>query len=169
MDVMLNDDIRVPEVRLVSDSGEQLGIMSSREALAIAEEKQLDLVMIAPTAKPPVCKIMDYGKHRFELAKREKEARKNQKVITLKEVRLSPTIDVHDMEVRVKSAIRFLKDGDKVKATIRFRGRQISHAEIGRQVMGKLYEQIKDYAVIERQPKLEGRSMIMILSKKDKE
>ena len=166
---MLNDDIRVPEVRLVSDSGEQLGIMSSREALAIAEEKQLDLVMIAPTAKPPVCKIMDYGKHRFELAKREKEARKNQKVITLKEVRLSPTIDVHDMEVRVKSAIRFLKDGDKVKATIRFRGRQISHAEIGRQVMGKFYEQIKDYAVIERQPKLEGRSMIMILSKKDKE
>ena len=167
MDVMLNDDIRVPEVRLVSDSGEQLGIMSSREALAIAEEKQLDLVMIAPTAKPPVCKIMNYSKYKFEQMKRQKEAKKNQKVTTMKEMRLSATIDRHDMEVKAKNVAKFLKNGDKVKVSIRFKGRQLSHTDQGKAVMDTFTEIMGDAAIVEKQAKVEGRSMFMILAPKN--
>jgi translation initiation factor IF-3 len=163
-DLMINEEIRDREVRLIDQNGEMLGVMLTRQALEIAEERQLDLVKIAPQAKPPVCKLMDYGKYRFEQSKREREIRKNQKVITVKEVRLSATIEDHDVEVKFRNAVKFLQDGDKVKVNIRFRGRQITHSEIGLQVMKNFAERIKDYAIIERQPMLEGRNMIMILA-----
>ncbi len=163
---MINEEIRDREVRVIDDKGEQLGLMSAAAAQQLADERNLDLVKIAPQAKPPVCKIMDYGKYRFELAKREKEARKNQKVIEIKEVRLSATIDQHDLEVKAKAATRFLGDGDKVKVAIRFRGRQATHSEIGRDVMKQFYEMLKDVCVIDKQPKLEGRNMTMFLSAK---
>ena len=149
---MINEEIRDREVRVIDQNGEQLGIMLTRAALELAEEKQLDLVKIAPTAKPPVCKIMDYGKYRFEQSKREREIRKNQKVIDIKEVRLSATIEDHDVEVKFKAATKFLKDGDKVKVSIRFRGRQISHSEIGLEVMKDFAERLQDIAVVERRP-----------------
>lgn len=164
---MINEEIRDREVRVVDQNGEQLGVMSSRQALELAEERQLDLVKIAPTARPPVCKLMDYGKYRFEQSKREREIRKNQKVVTIKEVRLSATIEDHDIEVREKQAIKFLKDGDKVKATIRFRGRQIAHSEIGMEVMKDFAERIKDYGTITKKPSIEGRNMFMIIDPKD--
>jgi translation initiation factor IF-3 len=163
-DLMINEEIRDREVRLIDQNGEMLGVMLTRQALEIAEERQLDLVKIAPQAKPPVCKLMDYGKYRFEQSKREREIRKNQKVITVKEVRLSATIEDHDVEVKFRNAVKFLQDGDKVKVNIRFRGRQITHSEIGLKVMKDFAERIKDYAIIERQPMLEGRNMIMILA-----
>jgi len=166
-DLMINEEIRDREVRVVDQNGEQLGVMSSRQALELAEERQLDLVKIAPTARPPVCKLMDYGKYRFEQSKREREIRKNQKVVTVKEVRLSATIEDHDIEVREKQAIKFLKDGDKVKATIRFRGRQIAHSEIGMEVMKDFAERIKDYGTITKKPSIEGRNMFMIIDPKD--
>ncbi len=168
-DLMINEEIRDREVRLIDQNGEQLGVMLTRQALELAEERQLDLVKIAPQAKPPVCKLMDYGKYRFEQSKREREIRKNQKVITIKEVRLSATIEDHDVDVKFKNAVKFLQDGDKVKVNIRFRGRQITHSEIGLQVMRSFAERIKEYAIIERQPLLEGRNMIMILSPRDKD
>ena len=168
-DLMINEEIRDREVRLIDQNGEQLGVMLTRQALELAEERQLDLVKIAPQAKPPVCKLMDYGKYRFEQSKREREIRKNQKVITIKEVRLSATIEDHDVDVKFKNAVKFLQDGDKVKVNIRFRGRQITHSEIGLQVMKSFAERIKEYAIIERQPLLEGRNMIMILSPRDKD
>jgi len=152
---------------VIDQNGEQLGIMLTRAALELAEEKQLDLVKIAPTAKPPVCKIMDYGKYRFEQSKREREIRKNQKVIDIKEVRLSATIEDHDVEVKFKAATKFLKDGDKVKVSIRFRGRQISHSEIGLDVMKDFAERLKDIAVVERRPLTEGRNMTMVLAPKE--
>ena len=152
---------------MIDQNGEQLGIMLTRAALELAEEKQLDLVKIAPTAKPPVCKIMDYGKYRFEQSKREREIRKNQKVIDIKEVRLSATIEDHDVEVKFKAATKFLKDGDKVKVSIRFRGRQISHSEIGLEVMKDFAERLKDIAVVERRPLTEGRNMTMVLAPKE--
>ena len=164
---MINEEIRDREVRVIDQNGEQLGIMLTRAALELAEEKQLDLVKIAPTAKPPVCKIMDYGKYRFEQSKREREMRKNQKVIDIKEVRLSATIEDHDVEVKFKAATKFLKDGDKVKVSIRFRGRQISHSEIGLEVMKDFAERLKDIAVVERRPLTEGRNMTMVLAPKD--
>lgn len=164
---MINEEIRDREVRVVDQNGEQLGVMSARQALELAEERQLDLVKIAPTARPPVCKLMDYGKYRFEQSKREREIRKNQKVVTIKEVRLSATIEDHDIEVREKQAIKFLKDGDKVKATIRFRGRQIAHSEIGMEVMKDFAERIKDYGTITKKPSIEGRNMFMIIDPKD--
>ena len=164
---MINEEIRDREVRVVDQNGEQLGVMSSRQALELAEERQLDLVKIAPQARPPVCKLMDYGKYRFEQSKREREIRKNQKVVTVKEVRLSATIEDHDIEVREKQAIKFLKDGDKVKATIRFRGRQIAHSEIGMEVMKDFAERIKDYGTITKKPSIEGRNMFMIIDPKD--
>ena len=139
---MINEEIRDREVRVVDQNGEQLGVMPIRQALNLADEQQLDLVKIAPQAKPPVCKLMDYGKYRFEQSKREREIRKNQKVIEVKEVRLSATIEDHDVDVRVKNAIKFLQDGNKVKVTIRFRGRQITHSEIGREVMRDFAERI---------------------------
>ena len=164
---MINEEIRDREVRVIDQNGEQLGVMAIRAALELAEEKQLDLVKIAPTAKPPVCKIMDYGKYRFEQSKREREIRKNQKVIDIKEVRLSATIEDHDVEVKFKAATKFLKDGDKVKVSIRFRGRQISHSEIGLEVMKDFAERLKDIAVVERRPLTEGRNMTMVLAPKE--
>ena len=166
-DLMINEEIRDREVRVVDQNGEQLGVMPIRQALEMAEEAQLDLVKIAPQARPPVCKIMDYGKYRFEQSKKEREFRKNQKVITVKEVRLSATIEDHDIDVKLKNAIKFLKDGNKVKATIRFRGRQITHSEIGRQVMTEFAERIKEYGTIDKAPMIEGRNMSMFISPKD--
>ena len=161
---MINEEIRDREVRLVDQNGEQLGVMSSREALAMAEERQLDLVKIAPQARPPVCKLMDYGKYRFEQSKKEREFRKNQKVITVKEVRLSATIEDHDVDVKFKNAVKFLKDGNKVKVTIRFRGRQITHSEIGRQIMNEFADRIKEYGTVDKAPQIEGRNMSMFIS-----
>jgi translation initiation factor IF-3 len=163
-DLMINEEIRDREVRVVDQNGEQLGVMSSRDALALAEERQLDLVKIAPQARPPVCKLMDYGKYRFEQSKKEREFRKNQKVITVKEVRLSATIEDHDIDVKFKNAVKFLKDGNKVKVTIRFRGRQITHSDIGRQVMNEFADRIKEYGTVDKAPQMEGRSMIMFIS-----
>ena len=164
---MINEEIRDREVRVVDQNGEQLGVMPIRQALEKAEELQLDLVKIAPQARPPVCKLMDYGKYRFEQSKKEREFRKNQKVINIKEVRLSATIEDHDVEVKVKNAIKFLREGNKVKATIRFRGRQITHSEIGRQVMTEFAEKIKEYGKIDKPPAIEGRNMSMIISPKE--
>lgn len=161
---MINEEIRDREVRVVDQNGEQLGVMSSRDALALAEERQLDLVKIAPQAHPPVCKLMDYGKYRFEQSKKEREFRKNQKVINIKEVRLSATIEDHDIDVKFKNAVKFLKDGNKVKVTIRFRGRQITHSEIGRQVMNEFAERIKEYGTVDKAPQIEGRNMSMFIS-----
>ena len=160
---VINERIRDKEIRLIGSEGEQLGIVSSQQALDIAAEKNLDLVKIAPNAVPPVCKIMDYGKYRFEQTKREKENRKNQKVIELKEIRLSATIDQHDMEVKAKACQKFLGNGDKVKVTIRFKGRQIKHGDIGMDVMDAFYEMVKDAASVDKPAKQEGRNMIMIL------
>lgn len=154
----------------MSADGEQLGILPVKEALRIAQEKELDLVEVAPTAKPPVCKIMDYGKYRYEQSKREREARKKQKIVEIKEVRLTPKIENHDFQVKVKSALKFLSGGDKVKASVKFRGREIVHADLGKNLLLQLYEAVKDHASLEREPKIEGRNMIMILSaKQDKE
>ncbi len=166
---MINEEIRDREVRVIGQDGEQLGIMATSAALALAEEKQLDLVKIAPQAKPPVCKIMDYGKYRFEQSKREREMRKNQKVIVIKEVQLSATIEEHDIDVKFRAAEKFLKDGNKVKVSIRFRGRQMAHPEIGLDVMKDFAERCKDVAVVERKPLMEGRNMTMILAPKPKE
>ena len=166
-DLMINEEIRDREVRVVDQNGEQLGVMPTRQALELAEEKQLDLVKIAPQARPPVCKLMDYGKYRFEQSKREREIRKNQKVITIKEVRLSATIEDHDIDVKFKNAVKFLHDGDKVKVTIRFRGRQITHSEIGMDVMKDFAERIKEYGVVERRPLIEGRNMTMIIAPRE--
>lgn len=163
---MINDEIRDPQVRLVDEDGGQLGIMDVRDAQKLADDRELDLVKIAPNGNPPVCKLMDYGKYRFEMSKREKEQRKNQKIIELKEIRLSATIDVRDMEIKAKNCLKFLADGNKVKVSIRFRGRQITHNEIGRDVMDRFFEMVTDSAVKERMPKMEGRSMFMILAPK---
>ena len=166
-DLMINEEIRDREVRVVDQNGEQLGIMPIRQALTLADERELDLVKIAPQAKPPVCKLMDYGKYRFEQSKREREIRKNQKVIEVKEVRLSATIEDHDVDVRVKNAVKFLQDGNKVKVTIRFRGRQITHSEIGREVMRDFAERVKEYGTVDKQPVIEGRNMSMFITPKD--
>jgi len=163
-DLMINEEIRDREVRVVDQNGEQLGVMPIRQALELADEQQLDLVKIAPQAKPPVCKLMDYGKYRFEQSKREREIRKNQKVIEVKEVRLSATIEDHDVEVKFKNAVKFLKDGNKVKVTIRFRGRQITHSEIGREVMRDFAERIKEYGTVDKAPVMEGRNMSMFIT-----
>ena len=164
---MINEEIRDREVRVVDQNGAQLGIMSTHQALLPAEERQLDLVKIAPQARPPVCKLMDYGKYRFEQSKREREIRKNQKVITIKEVRLSATIEDHDVDVKFKNAVKFLKEGNKVKVTIRFRGRQITHSEIGREVMKQFAERIKEYGNVERAPLIEGRNMTMLIAPRE--
>lgn len=163
---MINEQIRDHEIRLVSETGEQMGIVTNDVAQKLAEERGLDLVKIAPQAAPPVCKLMDYGKYRFELGKREKEQRKNQKTIEIKEVRLSATIDLHDLEVKAKNCNKFLKQGDKVKISIRFRGRQATHGEIGLQVMKDFYELVQENGVIDRPAKQEGRNMFMILNPK---
>lgn len=162
----INDEIRAREVRVVSDTNEQLGIMLLRDALRMAGEQQLDLVEVAPMAKPPVCRIMDFGKFKYEQQKRDKEAKKKQKVYTLKEVKLRPNIEDHDFDVKKKNAQRFLEDGDKVKVTIMFRGRELSHPELGRQILVRMAAELKDIANVERDAKLEGKNMIMILAAK---
>ena len=162
----INEEIRAREVRVITADGEQLGIMSGRAAQQLAVERHLDLVEIAPTAKPPVCKIMDYGKFRYEQQKREKEARKKQKTFDIKEVKLRPGIEDHDFNVKYKNAVRFLEDGDKVKVTIMFRGRELSHPELGEVLLNKMAQQCKEIAVVERVPKLEGKNMIMIVAPK---
>ena len=163
-EMQINEQIRDREVRVISSTGEQLGIMSAKDALKKAEEKNLDLVKIAPTAKPPVCKIMDYGKYRFEQAKREKEARKNQKVVEIKEIRLSLNIDTHDFQTKVNHAEKFLKAGNKVKVSIRFRGREMAHPELGLTSMEKFAEACSEFSIIEKPAKLEGRQMLMFLA-----
>lgn len=160
----INEMIRHQEVRLIGEDGQQLGIMSSQKALEIAEEANLDLVEISPQANPPVCKIMDYGKFRFELLKKQKEAKKNQKVIELKEIWLSMTIDVGDLNVKAKQAIKFLSQGNKVKVSIKMRGRQNAHSNIGIDVMNRFFELVKESAVMEKKPLTEGRNILMILA-----
>jgi translation initiation factor IF-3 len=164
---MINEAIRAREVRLVGAEGEQIGIVLFKDALQRAQEANLDLVAVAPNAKPPVCRVMDYGKFRYEQSKKEKEARKNQKIVSIKEVRLSPTIEDHDFQTKLRHVQKFLEQGDKVKLSIRFRGRAITHSEIGRNVLEKLAEQVKDLCIVERTPKMEGRSMLMILAPKN--
>jgi translation initiation factor IF-3 len=165
-DHMINDEIRVKEVRLIGADGEQLGIKPIREAMQIATDANLDLVNVAPTAKPPVCRIMDYGKFRYEMQKKEKEARKNQKIVELKEVRFSATIDEHDFQTKLRNVVKFLNEGDKVKCSVRFRGREITHAQIGQKVLERVATEVETISMAERRPKLEGRSMIMILAPK---
>ena len=162
----INEEIRDREVRLVSAEGEQLGIMSAREAMEKAEEANLDLVKISPNAVPPVCKLMDYGKFKFEQTKREKEAKKNQRVVEVKEVRMSPSIDVNDFNVKLRNAQKFLGEGDRVKVTVRFRGREMAHTEIGRDLLLKFAEQCAQVATMDKEPKLDGRHMSIFLSSK---
>lgn len=165
-DLMINEQIKDKEVRLIDETGQQVGIVSAKEAQKLADEKKLDLVKIAPTAKPPVCRIMDYGKYRFDQAKKEKEARKKQKVIEVKELRLSPSIDTHDVEVKVKKAIQFLKDGNKVKISIRFRGREIGHSKTSIVILDNFADAVAEYGVVDKPAKMEGKSMVMFLAPK---
>lgn len=165
-EMQINEEITDKEVRLISNDGEQLGIVSAAQAQKLAAEKNLDLVKIAPQAKPPVCKIMDYGKYRFEQSKREKEAKKNQRVIEIKEIRLSPNIDVHDFDTKVGHARRFLTAGNKIKVSIRFRGREMTHTDLGLTIMAQFAEKCGDIASVEKPAKLEGRQMLMFLAPK---
>ena len=162
----INEEILDKEVRLIGDKGEQLGIMSAQEALKIAVEKELDLVKIAPGSNPPVCKVMDYGKFRFEQAKKEKEAKKNQRVIEIKEIRMSPGIGENDFNTKLKNGQKFLNDGDRVKVSVRFRGREMAHTEIGEQLLKDFAAKCSDIATLDKNPKLEGRNMSMFLSPK---
>lgn len=165
-EMQINEEITDKEVRLISNDGEQLGIVSAAQAQKLAAEKNLDLVKIAPQAKPPVCKIMDYGKYRFEQSKREKEAKKNQRVIEIKEIRLSPNIDVHDFDTKVGHARKFLSTGNKTKVSIRFRGREMTHTDLGLTIMAQFAERCADIASVEKPAKLEGRQMLMFLAPK---
>jgi translation initiation factor IF-3 len=163
---MINEEIRDKEVRLIDTDGAMLGIMPAKDAQKMANSKNLDLVKIAPQAVPPVCRIMDYGKYMFELAKKEKEARKNQKIVSIKEVWIKPTIEDHDFNFKSKNAYKFLKDGDKVKVSVRFRGREMHYTSLGEEVLKKFAEAVAEVGVVEKKPKLEGKSMIMILNPK---
>ena len=163
---MINEQIRDKEVRLIGEDGEQLGIMSAREAYKLAQEAELDLVKIAPGAKPPVCKIIDFGKYRYELARKEKEARKKQKIVELKEVRLSPNIESNDLNTKTNAARKFIEKGNRVKITLRFRGREMAHVQNSRHILDDFAEALSDVAVVEKAPKLEGRSMSMVLTEK---
>lgn len=162
-ELQINEQIREREVRLIDVDGEQVGVVPSKKALEMAYDKKLDLVKVAPNAKPPVCRIMDYGKYKYEMAKKEKEARKNQKVINIKEIRLTPNIEEHDLNVKANKAIGFLKDGDKVKVSVRFRGRQMGHTDMGREVLGKFIEITSEVGTVDKRPKMEGRNMVMYL------
>ena len=164
LDHQINEDIRDKEVRLIDEDGGQLGVVPIEEAQRISAEKGLDLVKIAPKAEPPVCRIMDYGKFRFEQTKKEKEARKNQRVVDIKEIRLSAKIDVHDFEVKAKAAQKFLKNGDKVKISVRFRGREMAHTSIGLTILNRFAEACAEVSTVEKEPKLEGRQMLMFLA-----
>ena len=165
-ELFINEQIRDKEVRVIGVNGEQLGIMPSREALKLAEEAELDLVKIAPTAKPPVCKIVDYGKYRYELARKEKEARKKQKIVEIKEIRLSPNIDTNDLNTKVNAARKFLEKGNKVKVTLRFRGREMAHMNTTKHILDDFAERLSDIAVVDKPAKVEGRSMAMFLTEK---
>ena len=165
-ELFINEQIRDKEIRLIGESGEQLGIMSSREALKLDEEAGLDLVKIAPTAKPPVCKIVDYGKYRYELARKEKDAKRKQKVIEVKEIRMSPNIDTNDLNTKVGAARKFLEKGNRVKVTLRFRGREMAHMSTSKHILDDFAQMLSDIAVVEKMPKVEGRSMIMFLTVK---
>lgn len=165
-DLQINEEIREKEVRLIDVEGEQLGVVSLKRAMEIAEERKLDLVNVAPNAKPPVCKILDYGKFKYETIKREKDARKNQKTITVKEIRLTPNIEIHDINVKARNANGFLKNGDKVKVSVRFRGREMGHTQIGRDVLKNFAELTEEFGTIEKGARLEGRNMVMFLTPK---
>ena len=163
---MINEQIRDREVRLIGPDGEQIGVVSSREAQKIADEAGLDLVKIAPNAKPPVCKVIDYGKYRYDLARKEKDAKKKQKTVELKEIRLSPNIDTNDLNTKMNAAKKFLSKGNKVKITLRFRGREMAHMNSSKHILDDLAEQLSDIAVVEKAPKIEGRSIGMVLAEK---
>ena len=163
---MINEQIRDKEVRLIGEDGEQLGIVSAKEALKIAEEAGLDLVKIAPNAKPPVCKVIDYGKYRYELARKEKDAKKKQKTVEIKEIRLSPNIDTNDLNTKMNAAKKFLTKGNKVKITLRFRGREMAHMNQSKHILDDIAENLADVAVVEKAPKIEGRSIGMVLAEK---
>ncbi|KRK89902.1 translation initiation factor IF-3 [Lentilactobacillus sunkii] len=167
--MMVNDGIRAREVRLIGANGDQLGVKTKSEALQLAEDADLDLVLVAPKAKPPVAKILDYGKYRFEEQKKERESRKKQKVISVKEVRLSPTIDVNDFNTKLKNAKKFLAKGEKVRVSIRFKGRAITHKDIGRKVLDRMAAETADVAAVTQRPKMDGRSMFLMLSPKDQD
>ena len=165
-ELQINEEIHDKELRIIGSDGAQLGIMSANEALNLAAEKNLDLVKIAPQSKPPVCKIMDYGKYRFEQAKREKEARKNQKTVDVKEIRMSLNIDTHDFETKVNHAVKFLQGGDKVKVSVRFRGREMAHTNLGTALLERFKDAVSEVGSVEKAPKLEGRSLAMFVSAK---
>ena len=166
-EAMINEEIRAKELRVIAADGTQLGIMSREEALALSEEKRLDLVCISPKANPPVCKILDYGKYKYELQKKEKEARKKQKITQIKEIRVSTFIEGHDLQVKAKNAAKFLRDGDKVKVSLRFKGREKGYASVGQQVMEQFAQDISEVGVVEKKPQLEGRNMTMVLAPKN--
>lgn len=163
---MINEQIKDKEVRLIGAEGEQLGVVPVKEAMRLAQEAELDLVKIAPTAKPPVCKIINYGKYRYELARKEKEAKKKQKVVELKEIRLSPNIEANDLNTKINSTKKFIDKGNKVKITLRFRGREMAHMQSSKHILEDFAEQLSDVAIVEKAPKLEGRSMSMVLAEK---
>ncbi len=165
-DLMINEQIRDREIRVVGVNGDQLGIMSPAEAMRLADEAGVDLVKIAPTAKPPVCKLVDYGKYKYEQTRREKEARKKQRVIDIKEIRLSPNIDTNDLNTKINAARKFLSKGDRVKVTLRFRGREMAHMQSSKHILTDFGESLSDIAVVEKAPKVEGRSMTMFLAEK---
>lgn len=164
---MINEQIRDKEVRLIGEDGEQLGIVSSKEALRMAEEAELDLVKIAPKAEPPVCKIIDYGKYKYEMVRKEKEAKKKQKTVELKEIRMSPNIDTNDLNTKINSAKKFLTKGDRVKVTLRFRGREMAHMQQSKYILDDFAKAVEEIAVIEKAPKVEGRNMSLVLAKKN--
>ena len=163
---MINEQIRDREVRLIGEHGEQLGIMSAKDAMKLAKEAELDLVKVAPMAKPPVCKIIDYGKFRYEMVRKEKEAKKKQKIIEVKEVRLSPNIDVNDLNTKISAARKFLSKGNKVKVTLRFRGREMTHMQSSKHILDDFASELADIAAVDKAPKVEGRSMTMFLTEK---
>ena len=163
---MINEQIRDREVRVIGEDGQQLGIMSAKEAMKLAQEAELDLVKIAPTAKPPVCRVIDYGKYRYELARKEKEARKKQKVVELKEVRLSPNIEENDLNTKINAARKFVTKGNKVKITLRFRGREMAHMQDSRHILDDIAKELEEVAVVEKAPKVEGRAISMVLAEK---
>ena len=165
-EIQINGEIRAKEVRLIDPQGEQLGIVSIEKARAIADEFKLDLVNISPNAKPPVCRVLDYGKYRYDMMKREKEAKKKQKTITVKELRLTPKIETHDLNTKANKANDFLKDGNRLKVSVRFRGREMGHTEIGREVLDEFTELVSEYGEVDRKPKMEGRSMVMFFRSK---
>ena len=165
-EVLLNEEIREKEIRVIGDDNSQIGIISSRDALRMAEEKELDLVMISPNANPPVCKIMDYGKFVYEQSKKDKEAKKKQKIVNIKEIRFSPTIEEHDISIKAGNARKFLIAGDKVKVTVRFRGREADYSHAGRKILSAFYLKVEDVCLVEREARLEGKNMIMILTPK---